>query len=476
MPWCARKHVDRNKGEYRLESSIVSDKEQPPIPAGERGHVTEAPVQLDREPHRGGQAGPRADVTRGEEQPRRGDGATVEAPPTRRPRFRDRPRHWWLLAAVGRYEPARVAAAPRLVIRDATRQANGGTPGEPTPGGDTVAARLQAPRRSRARVLRGLIAAALALILLGLSVSRLRAPAAPSSTPAPASTAVPFAPLSGPSMMATAALGTPARLVQPHEAVLLPHGQIAVADTGNRRLAILDATGHLLKTVRTGALQEPYAVVASTHALFVLDAGRGSIERYDLAGRFEREIISNPLLLANARGMALGPDGTLYVANPRSNSIVLLSTGGHTVRQLTSPLGAGPDQFNQPSDVAVSPNDTVYVLDDMNNRIKAMTPTGAFIAQWPAPPSDTLHSVHVLPLRGGQMLASDPTSGALLLYRPGGGVPVRVPLSVPGPAAGSVQPLGLSLGSGGNVLVTDGNGNRVLLVSSSELLRKATGF
>jgi hypothetical protein len=111
----------------------------------------------------------------------------------------------------------------------------------------------------------------------------------------------------------------------------------------------------------------------------------------------------------------------------------------------------------------------------MNNRIKAMTPTGAFIAQWPAPPSDTLHSVHVLPLHGGRMLASDPTSGALLLYRPGGGVPVRMPLSVPGPAAGSVQPLGLSLGSGGNVLVTDGNGNRVLLVSSSELLRKAPG-
>jgi DNA-binding beta-propeller fold protein YncE len=324
-------------------------------------------------------------------------------------------------------------------------------------------------------VLRGLIAAALALILLGLSIDRLRAPEAPSRTPAPAPTAVPFAPLSGPSMMATAVLGTPAGLVQPHEAVLLPHGQIAVADTGNRRLAILDATGHLLKSVRSGALQEPYAVVASSHALFVLDAGRGSIERYDLAGRFEREIISNPPLLANARGMALGPDGTLYVANPRSNSVVLLSTGGHIVRQLTTPLGAGPDQFNQPSDVAVSRDDTVYVLDNMNNRIKVLTASGAFIAQWPAPPSDTLHSVHVLPLRGGRMLASDPLAGALLLYRPGGGVPVRVPLDVPGRAVGSVQPLGLSLGPGGSVLATDGHGNRVLLVSSSELLRKAGG-
>jgi DNA-binding beta-propeller fold protein YncE len=276
-------------------------------------------------------------------------------------------------------------------------------------------------------------------------------------------------------MLATAVLGTPARLLQPREAVVLPHGQIAVADTGNRRLAILDASGHLLKSVRAGALQEPYAVVASAHALFVLDAGRGSIERYDLAGRFEREIISNPPLLQDARGMALGPDGTLYVANPRSNSVVLLSTSGHLLRQLTSPLGAGPDQFNQPSDVAVGPDDTVYVLDDMNNRIKALTATGAFIAQWPAPPSDTLHSVHILPLRGGRLLASDPFAGALLLYRPGGAAPVRVPLGVPEPAAGSVQPLGLSLGSGGNVLVTDGQGSRVLLVSSSELLRKATG-
>jgi hypothetical protein len=459
-----------------LESRRVSDKEQHPIPAGEGGRMAEVPVQQDRTSHRSGQAGPDVDVACGGDQPCRGevgDGATAEVPPTRRPRFRDRPGHWWLLAAVGRYEPARVGAPPLLATRHASPQANGAMPGELTPGGDAVDGRLQAPRRSRARVLRGLIAAALALILLGVSIDHLRAPAPKLRAPAP--TAVPFAPLSGPSIMATAVLGTPARLVQPHEAVLLPHGQIAVADTGNRRLAILDATGHLLKSVRTGALQEPYAVVASRQALFVLDAGRGAIERYDLAGRFEREIIANPPLLAQARGMALGPDGTLYVANPRSNSVVLLSTGGRVIRRLTSPLGAGPDQFNQPSDVAVSPDDIVYVLDNMNNRIKALTATGAFIAQWPAPASDTLHSVHVLPLRGGRMLASDPFAGALLLYRPGGGQPVRVPLGVPGPPAGSVQPLGLSLGPGGDILVTDGNGNRVLLVSSSELLRKAVG-
>src|ERR671932_2433379 len=129
--------------QYLLESSRVNDKEQHPTPTGEGGHATEAPVQQDCDSPRSGQAGPDVDVTCGGSQPCRGeagDGATVEAPPTRRPRFRDRPGHWWLLAAVGRYEPAQVAAPPRLVTRDAPSRATGATPGERTPGSDAVAA------------------------------------------------------------------------------------------------------------------------------------------------------------------------------------------------------------------------------------------------------------------------------------------------------------------------------------------------
>src|ERR671938_197220 len=113
-----------------LESSRVSDKEQHPIPAGEGGRVTEAPVHQDRDSHRSEQAGPDVDVACGGDQLCRGDGGAIEAPPP-----------------------------PRLVTRDAPSRAHGATPREPAPGGGAMAA---APRRSRARVLRGLIAAALA--------------------------------------------------------------------------------------------------------------------------------------------------------------------------------------------------------------------------------------------------------------------------------------------------------------------------
>src|SRR5919204_2546320 len=113
-----------------LESSRVSDKEQHPIPAGEGGRVTEAPVHQDRDSHRSEQAGPDVDVACGGDQLCRGDGVTIEAPPTRRPRFRDRPGHWWLLAAVGRYEPAQVGAPPLLATHHASPQANAATLGE----------------------------------------------------------------------------------------------------------------------------------------------------------------------------------------------------------------------------------------------------------------------------------------------------------------------------------------------------------
>jgi DNA-binding beta-propeller fold protein YncE len=237
-----------------------------------------------------------------------------------------------------------------------------------------------------------------------------------------------------------------------------------VADTGKGRLVVLDAAGHLVRAAHSGAtaLQQPFALVLAQGGMDVLDAAGAAIERFDSSGHFVREIVRDPALL-DGRGLAVGPDGRLYVANPLTNSIVVLAADGKIERRMTSPLGAGPGQFNQPSDVAVGAGGTLYVLDNQNNRIEALTPAGSFVAQWPAPPSDTLHSVHLLPLPGGRLLASDP-SGALLLYAPGGGSPIREPLHIAGQTLAHAQPLGLSLMPSGQVLVSDGYGGQLLVV------------
>jgi DNA-binding beta-propeller fold protein YncE len=252
-------------------------------------------------------------------------------------------------------------------------------------------------------------------------------------------------------------------LAGPRTAVPLPGGQIAVADTGNRRLVLLDRAGHLVASVRAGGLQQPVAVAAAAGALYVLDAARGAIERYDTAGRYRGEIVHTPALVGG-RDMALGQGGLLYVANPRANDIVVLSTQGKILYRLSSTRGPGKDQFNAPADVAVGPGGNLYVADTANNRIKVLAPSGTVVAQWPAPPSTPQQPVQLLPLPDGRVLAADP-AGNLLVYPPDGSLPVfRRPLAVPAGQRRTIGPSGLAPRAGGTMLVSDGRSNRLLVV------------
>lgn len=320
--------------------------------------------------------------------------------------------------------------------------------------------------------LRYVVAAIVAVILIVIALGHMLGvgsspQAAPTATAPPAPTTPPnqFNPASGPPAQVVRVLGQAAGLSGPREAVPLPGGQFLVADTGHSRLAVLDASGRLVRSDHGGAtpLQEPYALAATASHLYVLDAKNEAIEQYSPSGHFQKELVHDPAL-QDGRGLAAGPNGDLYVANPLLNSIVVVSPNGAITQKLSSSLGAGSGQFNQPSDVAAGPDGTLYVLDNQNQRIDVMKSSGAFIRSWPAPQSDTLHSVHLLVLRDGRLLASDP-SGGLVIYKVGEQSPTRLPLGGAGQAVGSVQPLGLALLPGNNILVTDGGGNRLLVVT-----------
>jgi DNA-binding beta-propeller fold protein YncE len=259
-------------------------------------------------------------------------------------------------------------------------------------------------------------------------------------------------------------LGEAAGLHAPQEAVQLPNGNFAVVDTGNKRLVILDSSGHLLHVAAApgSSLEQPFALSAGGRSLYVLDSQRGAILQFDTQGRFQRRIIAGPAMV-NGRGLALGPDGRLYVANPSSNSLVVITPQGTIARTFTTSPGSGRGEMNQPSDIALGRDGTIYVMDNVNDRITAMRPIGTVIDERPAPASTTVTSVHLLALPNGRVLASDP-AGSLLLYPRGSGAPTRVLLRLSGQASGSVTPLGLSLLRSGKVLVTDNGHNRLLIL------------
>lgn len=271
-------------------------------------------------------------------------------------------------------------------------------------------------------------------------------------------------PVTGLPLVARQALGAVIGLNAPRTAVMLPNGDIAVADTGAQRLALLDGAGRLLRGEQDGRLREPVAiVVAAGRILYILDAERGAIERYDAVGRFVREVARNAML-RGASGMALGRHGLLYIANPRLHAVVvMLSVTGKIERLIDGPLGAS-DHFVSPIDVGVGAGDKLYVLDSGSDRIIALTSGGQLAARWPIVPSVTGALSHLLPLPDGRVLLSD-ASGAIVIYDKDSALPpFKRPLTLAGGMSQAHGPLGLSRAPHGDILVTDTRGNRLLLV------------
>ncbi len=105
----------------------------------------------------------------------------------------------------------------------------------------------------------------------------------------------------------------------------------------------------------------------------------------------EQMIFGEPGYLMNApRDIAFAPDGTFYVADSRNNRILHFNTDG-TVLHAWGEYGASDygtnimaaaGTFNEPWGVAVGPDGAVYVADTWNNRIQKFTAEGEFLNMW----------------------------------------------------------------------------------------------
>src|SRR5579859_2358778 len=87
------------------------------------------------------------------------------------------------------------------------------------------------------------------------------------------------------------------------------------------------------------------------------------------------------------RGVAVGPDGSIYVADSRNNRIEKFDPTGKLLLTWGS-LGtldaknANPGTFNEPWGVAVAADGTVFVTDTWNHRVQKFDANGKFLAMW----------------------------------------------------------------------------------------------
>jgi DNA-binding beta-propeller fold protein YncE len=141
--------------------------------------------------------------------------------------------------------------------------------------------------------------------------------------------------------------GREARQFDRPRGVALDEQFYAVSDPGNERVLVLDNA------------DRPVAIVGG---------------RYDSEVPFER-----PAGMAIRR---VGPgfaDARIYVSDPGSHSVYVLTPEGKLVDRWGSGLGSQPEQFDHPEDVAVSPEGEVFVADTNNHRIVRRAADGSVI-------------------------------------------------------------------------------------------------
>jgi DNA-binding beta-propeller fold protein YncE len=165
-----------------------------------------------------------------------------------------------------------------------------------------------------------------------------------------------------------------------------PSGNIYVTDgTVNGRLYKLTPSGlpdqRWQTTGNSGGFEYKGVAVGSDGAVYVADeidnqvvvlsptGGRRSVWIGSALGSFD-----TPTGLSFARG-------SLYVADTGNDRIVELSPRGETTDSWGAP-GAALGEFTSPAGVAVDAAGSIYVVDSSNDTLQKISAAGNFIAQW----------------------------------------------------------------------------------------------
>ena len=185
-------------------------------------------------------------------------------------------------------------------------------------------------------------------------------------------------------------------------------GQLFVADTGNRRVVIVEPDGAPGGLITGDSLQEPVDVAfAPDGAALILDNATQQIYRHDWPG------LLTPLPLATSfyrpRGFAVDAEGGYAVADTGGGRLAVLAADGQQVFQFGgqgSLLARG-----QPVD-AVAVNGVYWVVSAEDGRLWNSNIDGSMTA---VRPTNTIDGPHLAGLPDGRLLLSDPARSTFWL-------------------------------------------------------------
>ncbi len=282
-----------------------------------------------------------------------------------------------------------------------------------------------------------------------------------------------------------------------------PDGSFYVVDTANMRIQKFDAQGNFVAIIGNGKGSgdgqfAPYSdeavgtgpggiAVDKQGNIYVADTWNHRIQKFDPNGRFllkwgefinfgDPNAANDPnrnVKFFGPRGIAIGPDGNVYVTDTGNKRVVVFDPNGKFIRQIDSGMDPTkvsqnypfnkPGEMNEPIGIAVDGAGNIYVADTNNHRIQKFDPNGKPLAQWPISSPDWDPGPYLEPFLAldaqGNVYATAPTGQKVLKFSPTG------QLVGEKSSQGAVTlktPTGIAVTADGTVYVVDTNAHGVV--------------
>lgn len=185
------------------------------------------------------------------------------------------------------------------------------------------------------------------------------------------------------------------QLNAPKDIAFAPDGSLYVSDSQNHRILHIDQDGNLLHTwgqygasdyntnvmAPEGSFNEPWGIaVGADGSVYVADTWNNRIQKFTAEGEFvtmwgQFGAAETPYHFWGPRGVAVDQQDRVYITDTGNKRVVIFDSNGNSLTSFGG-AGMGVGQFDEPVGIAVDDQGRIFIADTWNKRIQVMIPAG----------------------------------------------------------------------------------------------------